>query len=124
VNLRPDFMILGYPVISFYDSIGHKGSRIKLIGENPTDEKRKEYTNELHVTKKTPPTFIVHAKDDKTVPIPNAIHFYEALQKHKVPSEFYIYEKGGHGFGMNNSTSEVKWMDVLQQWMQSRKLLK
>jgi acetyl esterase/lipase len=123
-NLRPDFMILGYPVISFSDSIGHKGSRTRLLGEHPTEEKIKEYSNELHVTRKTPPTFLVHAKDDKTVPIPNSEHFYEALQKNKVPAEIYIYEKGGHGFGMINKTSEVKWMDVLEKWMRSRKLIK
>jgi acetyl esterase/lipase len=118
-NLRPDFLILGYPVISFSDSIGHKGSRTKLLGEHPTEEKIKEYSNELQVTKKTPPTFLVHAKDDKTVPVPNSQHFYEALQNHKVPAELYLYEKGGHGFGMNNKTSDVKWMDLLEQWMRS-----
>ena len=118
-NLRPDFLILGYPVISFSDSIGHKGSRTKLLGEHPTEEKIKEYSNELQVTKKTPPTFLVHAKDDKTVPVQNSQHFYEALQEHHVQTELYLYEKGGHGFGMNNKTSDVKWMDLLEQWMRS-----
>ena len=116
-SLRPDFMILVYPVISFTDSIGHIGSRDQLIGKNPTKEKIKEYSNEFNVSRETPPTFLVHAKDDGAVPVSNSLHFYEALQKNKVPSEIYIYEKGGHGFGLNNSTSHLKWMDLVSQWM-------
>jgi acetyl esterase/lipase len=117
VNLRPDFMILGYPVISFADSIGHMGSRTNLLGPNPSPEKIKEYSNELHVTKRTPPTYLVHAEDDSTVKVQNMLLFATALQKNKVPFDFYLYEKGGHGFGINNKTSEVKWMDLVEVWM-------
>jgi len=123
-NLRPDFMILGYPVISFSDSIGHRGSRNNLLGENPSAEKITEYSNELQVTKNTPPTFLVHAMDDKAVPVQNSVHFYEALQANKVPSEIYLYEKGGHGFGLNNPTSNVKWMDLAEVWMKKERIIK
>ncbi len=117
VSLRPDFMILLYPVISFTDSLAHMGSRTNLIGKNPAQEKIKYYSNELQVTKQTPPTFLVHAKDDGGVKVQNSIAFYDALQKNGVPSEIHLYEKGGHGFGMNNKTSSDKWMDWLQAWM-------
>ena len=116
-NLRPDFMILVYPVISFTDSIGHLGSRDNLIGKNPSQEKIKEYSNELQVRPNTPPSFLVHAKDDDVVKVQNSIYFYEALKKNNVPAEIYLYDKGGHGFGMNNSTSNIKWMDLVKQWM-------
>ena len=116
-SLRPDFMILLYPVISFTDSLANMGSRNNLIGKNPTQEKINYYSNELQVTKQTPPTFLVHAKDDGGVKVQNSIAFYNALQKNSVPSEIHLYEKGGHGFGMNNKTSEDKWMDWLQVWM-------
>lgn len=116
-NLRPDFMILVYPVISFSDSIGHTGSRDNLIGKNPSPQKIKEFSNELNITTTTPPTFLVHAKDDDVVKVENSIDFYNTLKKNNVPAEIYLYEKGGHGFGMNNSTSEVKWMDLVHQWM-------
>ena len=116
-NLRPDFMILVYPVISFADSICHMGSRDNLIGKNPSPEKKEEYSNELQVTKKTPPTYLVHAEDDSTVKVQNMLLFATALQKYKVPFDFYLYEKGGHGFGLVNKTSEVKWMDLVQEWM-------
>ncbi len=116
-SLRPDFLILGYPVISFTDSLMHQGSRNNLLGKNPSKEKIIYYSNELQVTKKTPPSFLMHAKDDKTVKFENSIRFQEELKKHRVKSEVYLYDKGGHGFGMINTTSEVKWMDVLQNWL-------
>ena len=122
-SLRPDFMILLYPVISFTDSLAHMGSRNNLIGKNPTAEKIKYYSNELQVTRQTPPTFLVHAKDDGGVKVQNSIAFYDALQKNGVVSEIHLYEKGGHGFGMNNKTSEDKWMDWLQAWLKKNKFL-
>jgi len=118
-SLRPDFMILVYPVISFTDSIGHIGSRDNLIGVNPTDAKIREYSNELKVTKKTPPSFLVHAKDDDEVNLKNSLMFAKALAKNGVKSQVYLYEKGGHGFGLNNPTSDIKWMDKLESWMKT-----
>ena len=118
ISLRPDFMVLLYPVISFSDSLAHMGSRINLIGKDASAEKINYYSNELQVTKETPATFLVHAKDDGGVKVQNSIAFYEALQKNGVPAEIHLYEKGGHGFGMNNKTSSDKWMDWLKTWMQ------
>jgi acetyl esterase/lipase len=118
-SLRPDFMILVYPVISFSDSLGHSGSRNNLIGKDADDKLVKEYSNELHVTDKTPRTFLIHAKDDKGVPFANSTVFAEQLKKHKVPVEIYLYPAGGHGFGMNNPTSNVKWMDLVEKWIHS-----
>lgn len=123
-NLRPDFMVLLYPVISFSDSLAHKGSRDNLIGKNPTPEKINYYSNELQITPETPPAFLVHAKDDNVVKVRNSIAFYDALLKNKVPAEIHLYEKGGHGFGMNNPTSADKWMDWLKVWMQVNGWLK
>jgi len=124
VNLRPDFMILIYPVISFADSITHMGSRDNLLGKDPSPERITAFSNELQVSKKTPPTYLVHAEDDKTVKVQNMLLFATALQKNKVPFDFYLYEKGGHGFGMNNATSEVKWMDLVQEWMMKNNWIK
>lgn len=123
VSLRPDFLVLGYPVISFSDSIGHIGSRNNLLGKSPSPEKIAEYSNELHVTAETPPTFIIHASDDKGVLPANSIAFFERLLKHNVPAELHIYEKGGHGFGMDNPTTEEAWMNSLKHWLLSRGLL-
>ena len=119
-SLRPDFMILIYPVISFNDSIGHRGSRNNLLGKNADENKVKEFSNELHVTDKTPRTFLVHAKDDKGVPFANSTIFAEQLKKHNVPVQVYLYDAGGHGFGLNNKTSNVKWIDLVEKWMHSK----
>ncbi len=123
-SLRPDFMVLVYPVITLADTtIAHKGSGDKLLGKNPSPELLREFSNELQVTSKTPPTFLVHAKDDG-VKVENSILFSEALKKNNVPVEMYLYEKGGHGYGMFNKTSNVLWMDLVQEWMKIMGFLK
>lgn len=122
-SLRPDFLILVYPVISFHDSIGHTGSRDNLLGKNASPEKVTGFSNQTRVTSNTPPTFLVHAKDDQ-VKVENSLVFADALAKNKVPYKIHLYDKGGHGYGMNNPTSDVKWMDLVDQWMKDKNWLK
>ena len=111
--------ILIYPVVSFVEEITHKGSRNNLIGEKPTTEKTQQFSNEFQVTAQTPPTFLVHAADDGAVPVENSIRFYQACVKNKVPVEMHLYPKGGHGFGMNNKTTEDKWFERLGNWLKT-----
>ncbi|HVS97564.1 MAG TPA: alpha/beta hydrolase [Puia sp.] len=118
ISVRPDFMVLLYPVISFDDSTGHRGSRDNLLGKHPSAGEILEYSNQLQVTDQTPPTFLVHAEDDKTVPVINSIQFYEALVRHHVPSELHVFPKGGHGFGMHNATTTDQWPERLKEWME------
>ncbi len=121
INLRPDFVILGWPVISMTDSLMHKGSRDKLLGTSPNEKTIREYSNELQVTNQTPPAFLVHAGDDNAVKVANSILFYQALQKNGVVADLLIYAKGGHGFGLNNPTTPDKWMDHCINWMIANK---
>jgi acetyl esterase/lipase len=123
INLRPDFALFIYPVISFQDSIGHIGSRDQLIGKNPDPQLRDSFSNELQVTAKTPPTFLVHATDDDVVPVMNSIVYYEHLLQFKIPAEMHIYMAGGHGFGMRNPTTKDLWMERCKNWMDSMGLL-
>ena len=123
IDLRPDFAILIYPVISFQDNIGHIGSRDRLIGKNPPKNLIDSFSNEMQVTAQTPPTFLVHATDDNTVPVMNSISFYEGLLKYKIPAEMHIYKAGGHGFGMHNPTNKGDWMELCKNWMGSMGLL-
>jgi acetyl esterase/lipase len=116
-SLRPDFMILGYPVISMTDTLGHMGSRTNLLGQNPPLDSITKYSGELQVTDKTPPTFLVHAKDDDIVKVGNSLDFAAALKAHGVPVEIYLYEQGGHGFGLHNKTSNVDWLAIAIHWM-------
>jgi len=117
VSVRPDFMILLYPVISFQDDIGHKGSRTNLLGASPSKEMIDRFSNELQVTRETPPAFIVHAGDDKSVIVENSLRFYEVLNKQGIFSELFVFPKGGHGFGLINPTSPDRWMDRCLDWM-------
>ena len=116
-------MILGYPVISFTDSLMHKGSRENLIGKNPSSEQILKYSNELQITTQTPPTFLVHAADDKTVKVDNSIYFFQNLRKYSIPAEIHIYQNGGHGFGLKNATSKDLWFDRAIHWLQANKLI-
>ena len=122
-SLRPDFMLLIYPVISFTEAIGSKNSGEQLLGKDAPADKIKEYSNELQVTRKTPPAFLVHAKNDG-VKVENSLVFADALKKHKVPVGMHIYEKGGHGYGMYNKTSNVLWMDLVEQWMKQMRFIR
>jgi acetyl esterase/lipase len=115
-SVRPDFMILVYPVITFGDE-AHKGSRNALIGKTPTRQQIDLYSNEKQVTANTPPTFIVQAEDDATVPVQNSLMFYEALLKAKVKAEMHIFQAGGHGFGLNNPKTTEHWFEWCSSWM-------
>ncbi len=123
-NLRPSFAILIYPVISLQDSIAHKGSRNNLLGKNPTQEKIDLYSNELQVTPQTPPTFLLHAADDKSVVVMNSIVFYMALLKNKVPAEMLLLQAGSHGFGLNNKAEPINWLTNVFAWMATNQLVK
>ena len=124
LSCRPDFMILGYPVVSFTEWFTHSGSRKNLLGQNPDSKLVESFSNEKQVTPETPPTFLVHADDDKPVPPENSIYFYLALRKANVPAEMHIYEKGGHGFGPGIGKGACSsWMLRCADWMKGRELL-
>ncbi len=123
-NTRPDFAILCYPVISMEDPVGHTGSRQALLGGSPDKKLIAFYSNDLHVTKKTPPTFLIHAKDDP-VKVENSLRFKAALDKKGVRSELVLFEKGGHGYGLGIGKGEVAaWPERCAAWMKSLGILK
>ena len=122
-NLRPDFSILLYPVISMR-AFGHGGSKQSLLGKNPTEEELALFSNEEQVTAQTPKAFLVHASDDNAVPLKNSLLYAERLTENKVPVDLHVYAKGGHGFGLNNkTTSGDLWFDRLITWMKANQLL-
>lgn len=96
---RPDLGILCYAVITMGEYT-HRGSRSNLLGNDPSPELIRELSNELQVTKETPPCFIWHTYEDNAVPVENSLHFAEALRKAGVPFDLHIYQKGSHGIGL------------------------
>lgn len=117
---RPDFLVLVYPVITMM-KYTHAGSRENLLGKNPSEALERQYSNELHVTAQTPPTFLVQAGDDETVPVQNSLLFYEALLAHKVPAELHVYPHGGHGFSLALGKGRLQdWPRLCARWLADR----
>jgi acetyl esterase/lipase len=120
ISARPDFSLLIYPVITMDSSFTHAGSRKNLIGDKPSDEAIKSFSNELQVNEKTPPAFMVHSADDQTVPVKNSIVYYEQLVKYKIPSELHIFQKGGHGYGLGGSKdTQSAWPGLCINWLKA-----
>jgi len=116
---KPAFTILAYPVISFLDSLtsGTSGSRGNLLGKKISLEKKMAYSPELHISSTTPPSFIVHAKDDSTSLVGNSIAYYNGLLANKISSQLLLYQKGGHGFALYNKAENAYWMPVAINWL-------
>ncbi len=124
MSCRPDFLLLLYPVITFNEEFGHMGSRKNLIGEGNDWKLVEKYSNELHVTPQTPPTFLILADDDKAVVPRNSIEFYLQLKKNDVPAEMHIFAKGGHGFGIRKKNLPVdQWPELFYNWLQAVKIV-
>jgi acetyl esterase/lipase len=118
VSARPDFSILLYPVITMDASFTHSGSRKNLIGENPSEEAIKRFSNELQINENTPPAFLVHSADDKGVPVKNSFVYYEGLLKFNIPSELHVFQKGGHGYGLaGNRETQSAWPELCLRWI-------
>jgi acetyl esterase/lipase len=117
---RPDFGVLVYPVVSMSKPIMHAGSRNNLIGEKPDPSLATLYSNELQVTRETPPTFLVHAMDDEAVPVENSLLFFQSLKDHGVSGELHVFPKGGHGFGLGIGKGAVEsWPALCTDWINS-----
>lgn len=122
ISLRPDFMMLLYPVISMGE-YAHKGSMHNLLGANPSQEMIDLYSNQKQVKSNTPVTFLVQAEDDPGVPVQNSLMFYQALLANKVQAELIIYPHGGHGFGLNNKTTKDYWFNNATNWLDANGFL-
>jgi acetyl esterase/lipase len=121
---RPDFMVLAYPVISLGTPYTHKGSLENLLGKDPDPKLVESLSNELQVTKDTPPTFLFHTADDPGVPVENSVVFFEALRKAGVPAEMHIYAKGPHGVGLApKDPALATWPSLCAAWMKGLGLL-
>ena len=112
-NLRPDFQILIYPVVSMKDGLTHADSKRKLLGNTPLPEVSDLFSNELQADQTTPPAYITHAADDNVVDVDNSIFYFEKMRKAKVPVEMHIFPKGGHGFVLRNK----EWLNPLLLWI-------
>lgn len=115
---HPDFQILFYPVISMDPEYTHRGTHDNLLGKQPAKEEEDNFSNELHVDGNTPPAFILHSSDDRSVPVAHSLNYYMALLRHQVPATLHIYPIGGHGWGYRDSfTYKREWTGELEKWL-------
>lgn len=119
LSSRPDFMLLFYPVISLSPQGNpHIGSRNALLGSARTPAQLDYFSNEKQVTGQTPPAFIVHCDDDPAVSSLNSVRFYMALKQNKVPAVLYVFDRGGHGWGLREEFSYYgQWTALLEKWL-------
>ncbi len=120
VSFRPDFMVLLSPVISL-GAFAHPGSRRNFLGADTTSEMVNKFSTQNLVTTTTPPTFIVHAQNDSTVPVKNSLLFYSALLDKKVDASLHIFPQGGHGIKIvDNPGSTDLWLNLLELWLNEK----
>ncbi len=125
VSSRPDFAILGYPVITLTEPWTHQGSKTNLLGENADAALVRSMSMETRVTKETPPTFLFHTNADTAVPVENSIYYFLALRKAGVQAEMHVFKDGPHGVGMPmNDAALAEWPKVLANWMQASGFLR
>ena len=121
---KPNFMALIYPVISFRPAFFPGGTCENLLGKNPPKELINFYSNELHATTHTPPTFLVHALNDEVVEPLHSQAFADSLKSRKVNYELVLYKNGGHGFGMRPQNVDAdQWPNRLKEWLKAGKFI-
>ena len=125
VSSRPDFAVLGYPVISMTESWTHQGSKTALLGADADPALAARLSGERAVTRNTPPTFLFHTNADTAVPPENSVHYYLALRRAAVPAELHIFENGPHGVGLANDDKALsEWSTLLANWLRGRGIVK
>jgi acetyl esterase/lipase len=122
---RPDLAALGYAVISFKEGVAHMGSRTQMLGANPDARTINAYSAEVDVPSQTPPTFLMCAADDATVPPDNSILMFRALRHAAVPAALHIFDAGGHGFGLHTGAdpSSASWLDLFLAWSRGHRFV-
>ena len=115
---QPDFAVLMYPVIATTGSAAHKGSVEQLRKAGVAENDLASYSPHLKVSARTPPTLLVHAADDSSVPVDNSLLMYQALRAMRVRSELHVFDIGGHGFGLRGvaGRSVAVWPQLVQNW--------
>lgn len=123
---RPDLGVLCYAVITMGPNT-HGGSKNNLLGPGPAPELVASLSNELQVTPQTPPCFIWHTWEDRTVKVENSLDFAAALRRNGVPFDLHIYQKGGHGMGLGDKppfNNVHPWAKDLIYWLKVQGVVK
>lgn len=121
VNTRPDFSILFYPVITM-DKATHNGSKLNLLGDQPSLADVHQYSLEKQVSVNTPPTILLLSDDDKSVLPQNSTDYYNALKINDIPASMYVFPVGGHGWGFREDFKyHTEMCQLLEKWLEQIK---
>ena len=125
---RPDFLILGYPWLNAMQPNAHNlityCSVLGTVSPDDCQKFEKLYTPALHVTPRTPPTFIYSTSDDKVVPVRASVDFYQALNQAAVSVELHIFRHGEHGSGLGTGDASLDaWPELLESWLRDQGML-
>jgi acetyl esterase/lipase len=122
VSARPDFSILMYPVATMATPYAHVGSRQHALGDHPNDAQVSAYSLERNVRADAPPLLLIHAIDDRSVPVENSLQLFAAYRAMEVPVEVHLFEEGGHGFGLRFAIGKpvALWPDLVLSWMRRK----
>jgi acetyl esterase/lipase len=119
---RPDFLALGYPVVTMLKPFAHEASREHFFGREASEAERAAHSLERLVTASFPPTFLFAAEDDPDVPIENTLMLHASLRQSGVPVELHLFERGGHSFALGASASPVSaWPELFLRWGRARR---
>lgn len=119
ISARPDFTVLGYPVISMVSEFSHATTRTLLIGKVPdSDDMVQLFSAEKNIGVRTPPAFIFHAADDNGVPCFGSLAYARELRRLGIPVDYHLFAFGGHGFGLGSDRRAGVWLDMFDLWFQ------
>ena len=118
LSAKPHSAAAIYPVISMDPAVAHAGSREKLLGASPTPALEQAHSPDRNVPAGAPPHFILHAEDDETVPVENALLLRRALRGRDIPVETHLFAHGGHGFGLRKAVGKPveAWPELWRAW--------
>ncbi len=124
ISCRPDFMILGYPVISMKMTVTHHGTRRNLLGSRPDTALVALMSNEEQITERTPPAFLFHTTNDQAVSVENSLLFFRNLVRAGVSAEMHIFRDGPHGVGLAYQHAHLQsWPKLCLEWLRGLGML-
>jgi acetyl esterase/lipase len=120
-SCRPDFAVAIYPghlSLSAAQWDAKQGVRKFVVPHPANADSGLALNPDLHVTRQTPPTFLLQAEDDHVDNVNDSLAYYIALKKAGVAVEMHLYAQGGHAFGLRRTKFPITgWPELVETWL-------